>query len=168
MAATIPLREALNEGISSGKFIDTKIILYSYRDSSGRVCRPKALYANSHVLKTTSYFNDREYTATLGTARTVPHSVAFEVLFGDFAEAQSKSFQEVVDEDEFAEGYGYLSDSDLEDEGDDSHGKHPAESAVDPSGPSAVSVWGEIDCGDHEEHMENGKVVKIPDMAFVT
>ena len=58
MAATVALREALNQGISSGKFVDTKIVLYSRRDSSGRICRPKALYANSHVLKTVSYFKD--------------------------------------------------------------------------------------------------------------
>lgn len=64
MAATTALRKALNKGISSGSFVDTKIILYSYRDSSGRVCRPKALYANSHVLKQVPYFNDRECTVT--------------------------------------------------------------------------------------------------------
>jgi len=65
MSATTALLEALNQGISSGNLVDTKIILYSHRDSSNRVCRPKALYANSHVLKTVPYFNDREYTATL-------------------------------------------------------------------------------------------------------
>jgi hypothetical protein len=69
MAATTALREALNEGISSGNFVDTKIILYSYRDSSGRVCRPKALYANSHVLKTVPYFNDRECTVTFNPVK---------------------------------------------------------------------------------------------------
>ena len=60
MAATLPLREALNKSISSGQLEDTKIILYSRRDSSGTICRPKALYANSHVLKTVPYFNDRK------------------------------------------------------------------------------------------------------------
>ena len=65
MAATTALCEALNEGISSGNLVDTKIILYSRRDSSGRISRPKALYANSHVLKTVPYFNDRERTSTL-------------------------------------------------------------------------------------------------------
>ena len=74
--ATIPLREALYHGISSGNFIDTKIILYSYRDISGRICRPKALYANSHVLKTVPYFNDRTYAATLNTTRTGTHGAA--------------------------------------------------------------------------------------------
>ena len=63
MAATTALREALTTGISSGNFIDTKIILYSHRDSSGRVCRPRSLYTNSHVLKTVPYFNDREWPA---------------------------------------------------------------------------------------------------------
>jgi len=71
MAATVALCEALNRGISSGNLIDTKIVLYSRRDTSGRVCRPRALYANSHVLKTVPYFNDRESTATLTTARRV-------------------------------------------------------------------------------------------------
>jgi hypothetical protein len=60
MAATTVLREALNKGISSGNLIDTKIILYSHPESSGRVSRPKALYASSHVLKTVSYFDGRE------------------------------------------------------------------------------------------------------------
>ena len=60
MAATVALREALNEGISSGSLVDIKIILYSHRDSSDRVCRPKILYANSQVLKTVPYFEDRE------------------------------------------------------------------------------------------------------------
>ena len=168
MVATIPFREALKQGITTGNFIDTKIVLYSYRDSSGRVCRPKALYANSHVLKTIRYFNDCEYTTTLGTARAVPHGITSQVLFGDFAEAQSRNFREVVDETEFAEDYGYLSDSDLEDEGDEPEGKNPTEPAVDPSEPSTVSVGGEIDHGYHEERIEKGKVVKIPDVAFIT
>lgn len=64
MAATTALLEALNQGISSGNFTDTKIILCSHKDPSGRVGRPKALYANSRVLKTVSYFNDCEHAIT--------------------------------------------------------------------------------------------------------
>ena len=60
MATTTALREALNKGISSGNLVDTKIILYSHRASSGRVSRPKPLYASSHVLKTVPYFHDSE------------------------------------------------------------------------------------------------------------
>jgi len=67
MVATTALCEALNQGITSGNLIDTKIVLYSHRDSSGRACRPKALYANSRVLKTVPYFNDRKSVATLDT-----------------------------------------------------------------------------------------------------
>ena len=59
MTATVSLREALNKGIASGTFVDTKIVLFSRR-GSGRVCGPKALYTNSHVLKSIPYFNDRE------------------------------------------------------------------------------------------------------------
>ena len=58
---TSVLQETLNDAISSGKFIDTKIILFSRRDGSGRICGPKALYANSHVLKSVPYFNDCEF-----------------------------------------------------------------------------------------------------------
>jgi len=58
---TLALREALNDAISSGRFVDTKIVLFSRRDSSGRVCKPKALYANSHVLKSVPYFEDRKF-----------------------------------------------------------------------------------------------------------
>ena len=65
LGPTPALREALNQGISSGDFVDTKIILYSRRDSSDRICRPRALYANSHVLKTVPYFKDRAYLAIL-------------------------------------------------------------------------------------------------------
>ena len=172
MAATTALREALNEGISSGNLVDTKIILYSYRDSSGRVCRPKAVYINSRVLKAVPYFDDRESAATPDITRKGPHSVLPKVLFGNFAESQSKDFsKEVIDEDESTEDYGYLSDSDLEDDEDEKvalskHTSKPKVHAVDPFG-----VPGEdrkIRCEEHEEHVEKGKVVNIPDMAFVT
>ena len=59
--AIASMREALGDAISSGKFIDTKVVLYSRRDRSGKVCKPKALYANSHVLKSVPYFNDCEF-----------------------------------------------------------------------------------------------------------
>ena len=77
MAATTSLREALNQGISSGSLIDTKIVLYSHRDSSGRICRPKALYTASHVLKTVPYFKDREYTSTFDIVGAAPQAVVF-------------------------------------------------------------------------------------------
>lgn len=61
MTIATALKEALNDAITSGEFIDTKIVLFSRRDSSGKVYKPKALYANSHVLKTVPYFNAREF-----------------------------------------------------------------------------------------------------------
>jgi hypothetical protein len=172
MAATTALRGALNQGISSGSLINTKIILYSHRDSSGQVGRPKALYANSHVLGTIPYFNDRESTATLDTARPEPHSIVSKVLFGNFAESQTKDFsKDVIDDEETAEDYGYISDSDLEDEVDEKVAsfKHVRKSKVHPFDPFGIP--GEdrrILREEHEEHVEKGKVVKIPDMAFVT
>ena len=61
MMTTLTLREALNDAISSGRFIDTKVVLFSRRDSIGKVCKPRALYANSHVLQSVPYFKDREF-----------------------------------------------------------------------------------------------------------
>lgn len=58
--ATLPFREALNRGIVSGTLVDTKIILFSRKDTSGRVSGPKALHTSSHVLKSIPHFNDRE------------------------------------------------------------------------------------------------------------
>ena len=147
MAATTALREALNQGISSGSFIDTKIILYSRRDSSGRVSQPKALYANSQ---------------------------RFEVLFGNFAESQSKDFKEAINEEETAEDYGCLSDSDLEDDDEEktTSPKNPSEPKGAGSGtPDPVSLFfgaGKTLCEEQEECVDKGKVVKIPDIAFVT
>ncbi|KAF9645692.1 hypothetical protein BDM02DRAFT_471820 [Thelephora ganbajun] len=150
MAATIALREALNQGISSGNLVDTKIILYSHRSSSGRIYRPKALYANSHVLKTVPYFSD--------------------LLFGNFAESQSKDFKEPIDEEESAEDYGYSSDSDLEDDGGEKSPlfKHKTKPKVHPFNPFTIPGEDKIVCEEHDEHPEKGKVVKIPDTAFVT
>ena len=173
MTTTIALREALNEGISSGNFIDTKIVLYSRRDSSGRVCRPRALYANSHVLRTIPWFNDREPTDTLDTPRTESHDIVFIVLFGSFSESQSKRFdEEEIDDGELAKNYEYFSDSDLEDGDEDqkvSSFKHTNESRVHPFDPFGVPGEDSRTIREgYEERVEIGKVVKIPDMAFVT
>ena len=83
-----------------------------------------------------------------------------QVLFGDFAEAQSRDFKEEVDDEEYAEDYGYSSDSDLDEDEDESTA--PPERPSDP-----VAERGNA-CEHHEEGIEKGKVVKLPDIAFVT
>jgi len=172
MAATPALRKALDLGISSGNLVDTKIISYSRRDFSGRVCRPKPLYANSHVLKTVPYFNDRESAATFDPARREPYGAAPKVLFGDFAESQSKDFnEEELDGEEYAEDYGYLSDSDLEDDEDEKVAplKRTSKPRVHQFDFFGVTYEEKrLLCEEYEEPVEKGKVVKIPDMAFVT
>ena len=86
--------------------------------------------------------------------------------------SRSKDFsKDAIDDDESAEDYGYLSDSDLEDDGDE---KVVASTRTDrpkvhPFGPFGVA--GEdrkIPCEEYEEHVGKGKVIKIPDVAFVT
>ena len=184
MAATTALREALNQGISSGSLGDTKIILYSHRDSSGRVCRPKALYANSLVLRTVPYFKNRKSvpvpgdlrnrgsTVIIDTTHAGPHRVVLKVFLGNPVQPQSKDLsKETIDDEEYAEDYEYLSDSDLEDDKDEKV------ASFKPMGKSKVHLFdpfrvpGEdkiIPCEEHEERVEKGKIIKIPDMAFVT
>jgi len=94
------------------------------------------------------------------------------VLFGNFTESQSKGFsKEEIDEEESAEDYEYLSDSDLEDDEDEKVASNgcTSKSKVHPSDPPGTP--GE-DRGtlfeEHEEPIDRGKVVKIPDVALVT
>jgi len=171
MAAATALREALNQGISSGNLVDTKIIVYSHRDSSGRVCRPKALYTSSHVLKTIPHFDNCESTATLDITRAKLHTIVLKVLFGGYTEGQSRDFNEAIDEAESAKDYGYLSDSDLEDDEDEKIVtlKRKTRSEAHPFDPFAI--LGEdrrISSEENEEHVKEGKVVEISDVAFVT
>ena len=92
------------------------------------------------------------------------------VLFGNFAESQSRDFKEAIDEEEPAEDYGYLSDSDLEDDEDEkvSLFKPATKSKVHPFDPFKISGEDKIACEEREECVEKGKVVKIPDIAYVT
>ena len=78
-------------------------------------------------------------------------------------------------DDEFAEDYGYSSDSDLEDAGDGLRIPQSvvAEDATQPevrglTDSPVIASEGKMACEDHEECVEQGKVVKIPDVAFVT
>jgi len=94
------------------------------------------------------------------------------VLFGNFAESQSKDLcKEEIDDEETAEDYGYVSDSDLEDDEDEKftpfkRTRKPGAHLFDPFG--ATSEVKRTLYEEYEEHAEKGKVVKIPDMAFVT
>ena len=93
------------------------------------------------------------------------------MLFGNFTESQSRDFREAIDEEDSAEDYGYSSDSDLEDDEDEKIAlfKRQTGTTAHPFDPFAVP--GEdrkIPSEESEEHIERGKVVKIPDMAFVT
>lgn len=93
------------------------------------------------------------------------------MLFGDFVESRSKDFGDPVDEEEFAEDYGYLSDSDLEEDGEEkveSSAKRKSPSGVHPFDPFATPTECRVASEVHLERIEKGKVVKIPDIAFVT
>jgi hypothetical protein len=164
MAATTALREALNQGISTGNLVDTKIVVYSRRNSYGQVCRPKPLYTSSHVLKTVPYFNDRKFTPTPDFIRAESHTTISEVLFGNFAEAQPRGLKEAIRGEETTEDYGYLSDSDLED--DEDMKTRPVVRPFDQFMTSRKERRSPSE--ENEEGIGEGKIVKIPDVAFVT
>jgi hypothetical protein len=93
------------------------------------------------------------------------------VLFGDFVESQSKEFGETIDKDGSTEDYEYLSDSDLEDDEDEktlsgilSGIESMPHSLVAPASVGEDKAVPE----DYRERIEKGKVVKIPDIAFLT
>ena len=168
----LPLREALNHSISSGRFADTKIVLYSRRDSSGTISRPRALYANSHVLKSVPYFSDRE--SHFPHAYTIPND-PLQVLSGTFAESELKDFSEPIDENERAENYGYHSDSDLEDDEDATNvpkltkkAAGPKKDTPDPLLFPANAKMPAPTYGEYEEPSGKGMIVKIRDVAFIT
>ena len=97
------------------------------------------------------------------------------MLFGNFVEAQSRSLIEAIDQQEFAEDYGYSSDSDIEDEEDQwsirqcGVASHLTNSGVlGLSGSPMTSSKDKIVYEDHDECVRQGRVVKIPDVAYVT
>ena len=86
------------------------------------------------------------------------------MLLGNIAESQSKDFSKgEVEDEESAEDYGYLSDSDLEDDED-----KKVASFESRSKPLAISGEDSKLSEEQEEHVEKGKIVRVPDVAFVT
>ena len=54
------LLDVLDDSITSGTFVDTKLYAFSRREASGCVGSPRAIYGNSCVLKTVPYFSSCE------------------------------------------------------------------------------------------------------------
>jgi hypothetical protein len=93
------------------------------------------------------------------------------VLSGNFKESLLTDPKEAIDEEESAEHYGYLSDSDLEDDDDELKVPAPkrvAKSNVQPSDSPETPGEDKTDCEDGEECVEKLRVIKIQDTAFVT
>ncbi|KIP10838.1 hypothetical protein PHLGIDRAFT_11103 [Phlebiopsis gigantea 11061_1 CR5-6] len=140
--------------LTSGNFIDIKFYAYSRRNATGNVYKPKAIYANSYILrvKSPNYFEPLLQGGYGGYCATGP-------LHGDFP----ATFPVECD------GEGYDSDSDLEDDDEDNapgerkaKATHASERApADPStsyeekGKEAERLEGpndkELSAGDKEE-----------------
>ena len=94
------------------------------------------------------------------------------VLFGEFSEAEPKDLgADLCDDEPAVVDYGYHSDSDLEDVEDDEPNRPtpaPDESSTSPSSRPYGLMGEENRYENHAELASKGKVVRIPDMAFVT
>ena len=78
-----------------------------------------------------------------------------------------------IDVEEYSKGYDYFADSDLEDEEDERVAlvKQKAKSRAQARPFNPFAVPGEDDkviVEEHEESVDEGKVIPIPDVAFVT
>jgi len=71
-----------------------------------------------------------------------------------------KNFSEAVDDGEFAEDYGYSSDSDLEEDWD-FESPAPPEDQSKPRRREALY-------GQYKEHVRMGMVIRVQDVAFIT
>lgn len=85
------------------------------------------------------------------------------MLFGTFAEAEVKDFSEPCG-DEFAEDYGYSSDSDLE-EDSDFEGHEPVAALA---ASSSIRTDRMVPLDGYQENIKAGKVIKVQDIAFIT
>ena len=91
------------------------------------------------------------------------------MLFKNFPESQLKDLKEAVDEEESASDYGYLSDSDLEEDEDERPlPKHVNKPGINLFDPFPAPGEDQVICEKNDERVGKGKVVKIPDIAFVT
>jgi hypothetical protein len=94
-----------------------------------------------------------------------------EVLFGNFLEAELRNFSDDVGSHEStAEDYGYFSDSDLEDDDNEPVRPTPAHDESNATSPRSPHCPADEEpyFGNHAELAKKGKIVKVPDIAFVT
>lgn len=47
-------------GVSSGMFVETETVVFSRKDSNGRIGKPELVFSNCHVLKTVAHPESRE------------------------------------------------------------------------------------------------------------
>ncbi|KAH9855261.1 hypothetical protein C2E23DRAFT_774272 [Lenzites betulinus] len=186
---------AIETSLTTGLFIDCQFSLYSRRlTSNGTVHTPRAVYANSEVLKQTAeHFQSRKYIASLlyepwRLTQTLVISGGFsEGMGGSMGSAKKMPIQITAEE------YGYESDSDLEDDysstpsfigpsastealptsnGDpqpssEANAMLPDEGAL-PSGGSSQSESSVAEDSVHPEVPVHHHVIVIPDIAFKT
>ena len=138
--SSTPRSCCFHEGMALGEFVNRSH------------CTPTATSSGpSHILRIVSpCYVPLQYTKRLPSL----------VLFGTFAEAKSRDFSE-DDGNEFAEDYGYSSDSDLEEDRD-------FETPSSVEGQDTTPRQREVPNDEYEENTQSGKVIKVQDVAFIT
>lgn len=136
---------AYKQSLETGVYIDTRFFAYSRRKPDGTVFAPRAVYANSWILRAnlSSYFEPRECFVQSGGSVFITSSVlrgGYQTTFDSLDSQFPAAFKSETDE------YDYDSDSDIDgdEEGDENLPKSasipetPAmEEAVDVSTPPA-------------------------------
>ena len=111
--------------LDNGSFIDTKFIAFSRRNASGVVYAPKAVFANSWMLraKVPQYF---ENCRLIRLRRLIYTKYLLPVLYGGYdGSCTTGALNGLLSEDlqslNAEDSLGYDSDSDIEDDDDDDH-----------------------------------------------
>lgn len=152
------LRAALNASITGGSFVDTRLHAFSRREGD-TVSRPRPIFVNSIALRGTS----PEFDLLLTGARAVD-------IFDDGPDVGAEQAS--------AAEYGYESDSDLDDDGDDapastgaSRPTAPTQTLTPRASPTQrgrpASGSSDVTSDDHAMH-HSGRSVFVKDAAHKT
>ncbi|KAI0088867.1 hypothetical protein BDY19DRAFT_152736 [Irpex rosettiformis] len=150
------MQVALEQSLTAGSFIDTKIYAFSRRRSTGFVDKPLPIYASSRLLRANSTYFDNVFNA-------------------GFSESTLTSLRRGFPEDkaDFTGEYDYDSDSDLEDEVENSdydiaetRASQQTPDRVPAANGDTVRQTAPTNAGFMDE--QRGWVIVIPDVAFST
>ncbi|KAL6300190.1 hypothetical protein BKA93DRAFT_541994 [Sparassis latifolia] len=138
------VKTVLAESLVCGEFVDVRFFLFTRRQRSGKVCTPRALYANSAVLKAASPYFVGMLAGGFSESSVTGKGTGFpadqpSVMKADPYAAEDSDYE---DEDEDDESGDPKAVQDMRDEvasGSNAKAAHPAHS-IPPSPASATAI----------------------------